>query len=141
MLSQVVVHSLHDAELVPIVIKVQRLQRLLLDTPEEFAAATNWVDAYLRLEYKNKPAVYRFLRQALLARRMLLLLDGLDEGGAKRSEIERHVTEVLAPQGHVMLCTSRPAGLTEARFTGFCRLALAPLSEAQQQEALERLSG
>ena len=78
------------------------------------------------------------LRQAMMARRVLLLIDGLDEGGANRTEIERHVAEVLAPQGHVMLCTSRPAGLTVARFTGFCRLKLAPLSEAQQLEALQQ---
>jgi hypothetical protein len=51
---------------------------------------------------------YRMLRQAMLARRTLLLLDGLDEGGQVRAQIEKHVTEVLAPQGFVMLVTSRP---------------------------------
>ena len=65
----------------------------------------------------------------------------------KRSEIERHVTEVLAPQGHVMLCTSRPAGVVEAgvvdaRFAGVRWLKLAPLTDAQQREALvQRLGG
>jgi hypothetical protein len=33
-----------------------------------------------------------------MARRALLLLDGLDEAGANRAATERHVTEVLAPQ-------------------------------------------
>jgi hypothetical protein len=47
--------------------------------------------------------------QAMAARRTLILLDGLDEGGRAREEIQRHVAEVLAPQGHVMLVTSRPA--------------------------------
>ena len=42
--------------------------------------------------------MYLMLRQAMLARRALLLIDGLDEGGKVRNEIERHVTEVLAPQ-------------------------------------------
>ena len=131
-------HS-RNSELVPVLIKVQQLQRALLDQPDTFGAAWNWVDAYLRLE--EPPVVYRFLRQALLARRVLLLLDGIDEGGAKRNEIELHVTEVLAPQGHVMLCTSRPAGLTEERFAGFHRLHLSPLTEVQQQEALEQRLG
>ena len=99
------------------------------------------MDAFLRLKYHDQPAIYRFLRQALLSRRVLLLLDGLDEGGAKRVEIQRHVTEVLAPQGHVMLCTSRPAGLTESSFPGFRRLHLSPLTEQQQQEALEQRLG
>lgn len=48
------------------------------------------------------------LRQAMMTRRVLLLLDGLDEGGRARDEIEAHVTNVLAPQGFVMLLTSRP---------------------------------
>jgi predicted NACHT family NTPase len=99
------------------------------------------VDAFLRLKYHDQPAVYHFLRQALLSRRVLLLLDGLDEGGAKQDEIQRHVTEVLAPQGHVMLCTSRPAGVAEKSFTGFRRFHLSPLTEQQQQEALEQRLG
>ena len=99
------------------------------------------IDVFLRLEYGADTALYRMLRQAMLSRRALLLLDGLDEGGAKRVEIERHVTEVLAPQGHVMLCTSRPAGIEHAKFAGFRRLGLAPLTEAQQVEALEHRLG
>ena len=127
--------------MVPILIKVQQLQRRLIDQPDDFGTAWNWVDAFLRLKYHDQPAVYHFLRQALLSRRVLLLLDGLDEGGAKRDEIQRHVTEVLAPQGHVMLCTSRPAGVTEKSFPGFHRLYLSPLTEQQQQEALEQRLG
>jgi hypothetical protein len=76
------------------------------------------------------------LRQAMMARRALLLIDGLDEAGAKNAEIEQHIVEVLAPQGHVMLCTSRPAGVVETRFSGFRLLKLAPLTEAQQEQAL-----
>ena len=138
LLSQVVVHSL-ESELVPIFIRVQRLQTRLLEKPDAFAAAWNWVDAYLRLEHQAP--VYRMLRQALTSRRALLLLDGLDEGGKARERIERHVAEVLAPQGHVLLATSRPAGLDEARFAGFQRLSLAPLKKEQQYEALRQRLG
>ena len=83
----------------------------------------------------------RFLRQAMMARRVLILLDGLDEGGVARQRIERHVAEVLAPQGLVMLTTSRPAGINEARYTAFTRLSLSPLTEAQQQQAIEQRVG
>ena len=127
--------------MVPILIKVQQLQRRLIDQPDDFGTAWNWVDTFLRLKYHDQPAVYHFLRQALLSRRVLLLLDGLDEGGAKRDEIQRHVTEVLAPQGHVMLCTLRPAGVTEKSFPGFQRFHLSPLTKPQQQEALEQRLG
>ena len=140
MYTQVIVYSL-ESEMVPILIKVQQLQRRLIDQPDDFGTAWNWVDAFLRLTYHDQPAVYHFLRQSLLSRRMLLLLDGLDEGGAKRDAIQRHVTEVLAPQGHVMLCTSRPAGLTESSFPGFRRLRLSHLTEQQQEEALEHRLG
>jgi Ran GTPase-activating protein (RanGAP) involved in mRNA processing and transport len=134
LLSQAVVLALNRAELVPIAIKVQLLQARLRDAPDAFASHWNWVDAYLSLT--ERPEVYRMLRQAMMARRALLLLDGLDEAGAKRAEIVQHIVEVLAPQGHVMLCTSRPAGVVEARFSGFRMLKLAPLTEAQQEQAL-----
>jgi Ran GTPase-activating protein (RanGAP) involved in mRNA processing and transport len=134
LISQAVVLALDNADLVPIVIKVQLLQAKLHDAPDAFASHWNWVDAYLSLT--ERPEMHRMLRQAMMARRALLLLDGLDEAGAKRAEIEQHVVEVLAPQGHVMLCTSRPAGVVEARFSGFRLLKLAPLTEAQQEQAL-----
>jgi hypothetical protein len=133
LMSQVVMLSLESA-LVPILVRVQRLQRWLLDEPGAFLSAWNWMDAFARLEYTEPH--YRFLRQAMMARRALLLLDGLDEGGAKRAEIEAHIAGVLVPQGHVLLCTSRPAGVDEARFAHFRRLQLSPLTRAQQQEAL-----
>ena len=77
-----------------------------------------------------------------MARRALILLDGIDEGGVARERIERHVAEVLAPQGHLLLCTSRPAGLNEERFAAFGKLRLAPLTESQQEAVVSsRLGG
>ena len=140
LISQVVMHLLLMGELVPIPIKVQQLQRRLLESPSAFATCWNWIDAYLRLEHGGG-AVYRMLRQAMASRRAIILLDGLDEGGALRDEIERHVAEVLAPQGHVMLATSRPAGLDKKRFASFRQLALAPLTEAQQTQVLKERLG
>ena len=98
-------------------------------------------DAYLQSVHGADSEYYRMLRQAMLARRTLLLLDGLDEGGQVRAQIEKHVTEVLAPQGHVMLVTSRPGGLDPARFAAFGRLHLVPLSDAQQRQALKQRLG
>ena len=57
------------------------------------------------------------------------------------NEDERHITEVLAPQGHVLLCTSRPAGIDDTRFASFRRLHLAPLTKEQQREALMQRLG
>jgi hypothetical protein len=96
LLSQMVLLTLDDADLVPVVVKVQKLQVWLLEQPDVFATAFNWIDGYLSLT--EEPESYRMLRQAMAARRALILLDGLDEGGTVRERIERHVTEVIAPQ-------------------------------------------
>jgi hypothetical protein len=121
LVSQVIMCSLDEfdkgqTELLPIVVKLQLLQRQLQQAPSTFEDASNWVDASLRIEYAAQPHRYRMLRQAMMARRALLLLDGVDEGGLERERIERHIVEVLAPQGHVLVVTSRPAGLTEQSF-------------------------
>ena len=80
----------------------------------------------------------------MLARRVLLLLDGIDEGGSVRDQIEEHITEVLRPQGHVMVVTSRPAGLSEEKYDAFEKLKLKELTLEQQlrvvDQRLEELS-
>ena len=48
---------------------------------ETFAAAANWIDAYLRAEYGATSARYRTLRQAILSRRVVLLIDGVRRVG------------------------------------------------------------
>ena len=78
-----------------------------------FERAWNWVDAYLCLVHGLGSELYRFLRQAMVARRVLLLIDGIDEGGHARQRVEQHIVEVLAPQGFVIVVTSRPNGLPE----------------------------
>lgn len=151
LISQVVsILLLESPELVPIVIHARALHAHQLAAPERFSGAWNWVDAYLAVEHSDRrPELYRFLRQALMARRCVLLVDGLDEADEHhRAAMEAHITEVLAPQGHVLLCTSRPTGVDmsvtgdgAARFGGLRRLALAPLSYAQQHRALEQRLG
>ena len=153
LMSQLVMHTLRELRtplderhsgLVPIVCKVQHLQKKLLDEAQRpvFARAWNFVDAYLRCVHGEDSPHYRMLRQAMMCRRALLLLDGLDEGGKARAEIEKHVTEVLAPQGHVMLVTSRPAGLNDRLFEPhFHRLQLRPLTDAQQRQVIEQRLG
>ena len=91
----------------------------------------------LQVTLGGESARYRFLRQAMAARRCLLLIDGIDEGGHKKLEIETHLTKVLAPQGHLMLVTSRPAGLTESLYGDFEQLKLLPLTFEQQKEVVE----
>ena len=103
-----------------------------------FANAWNWVDAYFREEYGVDSETYHLLRTALVSRRLLLLLDGLDEGGAARDEIERHIVEVLAPQGHQILITSRLNLKVELFTRHFEHLELLALSDERQEKLIER---
>jgi hypothetical protein len=146
LMSQLVMHVLQSKEcdMVPILIKVQELQRHLLNEATKliFEHSWNWVDAFLQCVHGAGSDLYCMLRQALMARRALVLLDGIDEGGKARDQIERHVTKVLAPQGHVMLVTSRPAGLESERFRQhFVRVQLEPLTEEQQKEVVVKRLG
>ena len=130
--------------MVTILIKVQELQRHLLNESNRtiFEQSWNWVDAFLQCVHGANSDLYYMLRQAMMARRALVLLDGIDEGGQARAAIERHVTEVLAPQGHVMLVTSRPNGLEEERFSNhFVHVQLEPLTEEQQKEVVVKRLG
>ena len=132
LMSQLIMHSL-TGSLVPILIPVDRLLKLLLKHEGMFAAAANWVATYLSLTCEAPH--YAMLREAMATRSTLLLFDGLDEAGGARSRIECHIAEVVAPQGHLLLCTSRPAGLSDC-FSSFHKLQLSPLSDAQQQTFL-----
>jgi hypothetical protein len=144
LMSQLIMHVLGQGDgraeddgrepLVPVLMRAEQLQKRLAEQGAAFDAANDWVDAHLKLTCA--PPHYAMLRAAMHKQRVLLLLDGLDEAGAERVRIEKHVAEVLAPKGFVILCTSRPAGLDEAGFAKFHRLTLAPLSDAQQEAFL-----
>ena len=73
MISQLAMLLLDELHLVPVVINVQRLTQKIAEQPEAFVTAWNWLDAYLRLSEGD--TVYRFLRQAMMARRALLLIE------------------------------------------------------------------
>ena len=128
----------------PVLSQVAELQQELL-RPEHkdfFAVKWNWADAFLAATLGEASPRYRFLRQALMARRALLLLDGMDEGGRGKAQIERHVKEVLLPQGHAILLTSRPDSVVPEVYSGCQRLCLCPLTEAQQRKVIHtRLRG
>ena len=145
LLHQLVMLSLmkDGKDIVPIVIRVKVLARRLMSEPDLFPNSWNWVDAYLQLEHGADSELYRMMRQAMMARRALLLFDGLDEGGKKRTLIERHLVDIIAPQGHVTLVTSRPGPdkYTNFLFEGFPHLSFAPLSFEQQVAFLTKRLG
>eukprot|EP00966_Prymnesium_polylepis_P280844 6489226-Prymnesium_polylepis.1 len=142
-MSQLVMHTLSTKILFPVLIKMTYLSKALEDPnhADTFATAFNFADAYLRITYGGDSPKYKGLRQMLLARRVLLLLDGIDEGGTVKLQIEEHITGVLQPQGHVMVVTSRPTGLSDDLYGAFEKLELCPLTLEQQLQVVdERLA-
>ena len=135
--------------LVPILIDGQELHAKLMEdgynaNPRDgsFPRSWNWVDAYLHAKHAGpRPLYYRFLHQVLTTRRALLLIDGIDEGGAGSERLLTHVSTVLAPQGHAIICTGRPELAADARLAPFHQMRLLPLSGAQQQGMMRRRLG
>ena len=131
-------------ELIPILIRVSDLQsRLLSEDPgskDAFQSKWNWIDAYLSLVYGGSSDTYRMLRQAMMARRVVILLDGIDEAGQAREQLDSHILNVLAGQGFIMIVTSRPSGTQTERYSasGFQELKLSALSTEQQRSVIAR---
>jgi hypothetical protein len=121
--------------LVPVYSKASDLQARLIERPDAFNASWNWIDAYFSVECDRE--TYLFYRQLLMSRRALLLIDGLDEGGHKRPDLERHVAAVLGPQGHPVLATLRPFEIDHHLFREAHHVAIAPFNDAQQRATIE----
>ena len=157
MMSQLVIYTLERMRtrsgsggagegeaLVPILVRVQDLQAKLLSDDEHaqtaFASKWNWIDGYLSIVHGAQSELYLMLRQAMMARRVLLLLDGVDEGGSVRTQIEQHIVEVLAPQGLMMLVSARTNGVDYGAFVGagFQELRLRQLTHEQQLGLIRR---
>ena len=129
MLQQMAIHALdRRGNLVPLLIRVVDLEKAMEAcktlSANPFATCWNWVDAYYQHKFGKSSRYYLAIRQILKSRRALLLLDGVDQGCAsiwtedekargtwvrKPRAIERHVTEVLVPQGHLMVISMRSA--------------------------------
>ena len=138
LLATLAVEASLKGELVPILISVRQLRRRLIASPSTFTDAWNWIDAFLRIEYANDLELYLMLRQAMMARRALILLDDLEEGSTMRAQIETHIAGVLGMQGHPLVCTSCSCttGVLKATFAQCYSLRLLPLTETQQHRAL-----
>lgn len=147
LVSQTVMQAIRDPTpqaLVPIVVRVATLQQRLQSSHRAtFARAWNYVDAYLQCEHGTQSDMYLMLRQAMLSRRALIVLDGVDEGAASHEDIERHITQVLASQGNALFVTARLGALWEgsARYHYFDALRVMPLNTDQQQLMIERRIG
>jgi energy-coupling factor transporter ATP-binding protein EcfA2 len=118
-----IVHS-HKVH-VPIFIPVIKVVRIL----GECTGAKSVVAAYLR-EYH--PQQSQFLLQAMLLRRAVFLIDGIDESGSHSEQVEDFITTELLEPGHSTILTSRFSGFSSGAFRQCQVVELLPLSHLQQ---------
>jgi serine/threonine protein kinase len=83
--------------------------------------------------------LYLLLKQALMEKRVLFLVDGVDEAGPKlQSTVQAFIDNELISAGHRVVVTSRDDCTRAADFTNCTKLRLLPLFESQQAELLKR---
>jgi tetratricopeptide (TPR) repeat protein len=128
LLKTLIMAILRDyADYVPILISVISLVRVL----DKCTAGESVISAFLRMQY---PQHLNLLTQAMLQRRAVFLVDGIDESGTRRNEVQAAVDEELLTSGHNTIITSRHGGFSSAAFQQCRLLELLPLAPSQQSE-------
>ena len=100
----------------------------------------DYIDGYLRSVYGPRSRRYLFLKQAMLERRLVLFLDGMDEvPTGLKSVVEAHVMTAARMCCRIVM-TSRPGGFNKAWLDECITMKILPLDVAQQEVvALARL--
>ena len=96
-------------------------------------ATDDLLGAHVRRTEKANGALADWLIARRAQRKLVVLLDGVDEAGAVRAVLEPYVAKRLA--GEVMLCvTGRENGIEDmGMFAGFAHFHIQALSVAQQR--------
>ncbi|KAK3258292.1 hypothetical protein CYMTET_32655, partial [Cymbomonas tetramitiformis] len=95
---------------VPIYMPVAELAREIGEGNVRFEQG-DLLEAFLEWKFaESSPYVYRMLRQAVLMHHTIVLLDGMDEAGSSRKQIETYALHTLLKSRHRVIITSRPGG-------------------------------
>ena len=99
------------SQLVPFLITTIDLVRII---KQNGLSQGDYLDGYLRSVYGPNSRRYLFLKQAMLERRLVLFLDGMDEvPTGLKSMLEAYVMCYLRTCARVVM-TSRPGGFSQA---------------------------
>eukprot|EP00935_MAST-01C_sp_MAST-1C-sp1_P002661 g2661.t1 len=128
-------------DMVPVLMLVIELVNILRTSKD--GKLSNVIERYLESQHGRDSMRYRLLMQAVHERRCLFLVDGVDEAGDDKDEIERVIVDELLDEGHKMIVTSRHSGFKMQSFIKRCQIVeLLPMSRAQQEEMVKaRLGG
>jgi serine/threonine protein kinase len=102
--------------------------------------ASDILDAYLKSKYTHGDTL-TYIRQAVTERRILLLIDGMDECGTAQSLVEQFVLQCLDMRFSCVV-TSRHTGMDVELFRSCCVIyRILPLGKEQQRKmVVSRLS-
>eukprot|EP00935_MAST-01C_sp_MAST-1C-sp1_P002706 g2706.t1 len=112
-------------DFVPILMPVIELVRVF----EKQQPGTSVLVTYLQLHYADH---CHLLMQKVLQRQAVFLIDGIDESGTSRDQVQDFVTSELLQAGHKTIITSRHSGFAGDAFQHCKVVELLPLTPAQQ---------
>ena len=125
---------------VPLLCFVQRLARMLRQSPASRVLTSTVVLQYVVNDLADRPEFWALVAQAMEMRSLQLFLDGIDEAAGRRAECSRLLRLELLPMGLTVVATSRPEGVDRARFErSYVILRLEPLSTEETRLAVEGL--
>jgi hypothetical protein len=78
------------------------------------------------------------LLQMMLMRRVVFLIDGIDESGTQQDAVQDFITVELLETGHRTIITSRHSGFSGNAFRQCQLVELMPLSVEQQSQMVQR---
>jgi tetratricopeptide (TPR) repeat protein/predicted Ser/Thr protein kinase len=122
-----IVHRYADS--VPILMPVIEVLPVLDKCDREHGESV--VAAFVRRKY---PQHIHLLLQMMLMRRAVFLIDGIDESGTHRDDVQSFITAELLEPGHKTVITSRHSGFSRDVFSQCQLVELLPLSAQQQAE-------
>ena len=122
-------------DIVPLLVTVVELAATI--TARKLVATDDLVGEHIRRTEKNTPLA-EFLAAKRKERKLVVILDGVDEAGAVREVMEPYVAKRLAKE--VMLCvTGRENGIEDMKiFAGFAHFHVQALSRDQQRYIAKR---
>lgn len=123
-----------EEDAVPVLILLIDLSRLMHKL--KLTSKDDLLDAYFKEVYKEDSGTYEFLRFARKNKLLYLLLDGLDEAGTNKAEIERYIVRIR-PQVRRITVSSRETGFDDRAFAAFRFAQLLPLTQQMQREIVE----
>ena len=118
-----------QAQLVPFLLTTIDLVRII----KQNNLAGDYLDGYLRSVYGPNSRRYLFLKQAMMERRLVLFLDGMDEvPTGLKSMLEAYIMCYLRTCARVVM-TSRPGGFSHAWLGQCVTMKIVPLDATQQE--------